>query len=78
MAFRPRGGRPKEFNPVFHKGRRPRRTIKSAGAKAGLRRLRLVLIAIAGLAVLCGGWLHWAQSAKRDRTAPAAPALLSR
>lgn len=77
MAFRPRGGRPKEFNPVFHKGRRPRRTIKSAEAKAGVRHLRLVLVAIAGLTVVCGGWLHWTQATKRDRTGPSAPALLS-
>jgi hypothetical protein len=39
MAFRPRGGRVNEYTPIFHKGRRPRRTIKSAKAKAGVRRL---------------------------------------
>ena len=75
MAFRPQGGRVNEYTPVFHKGRRPRRTIKSVKAKAGVRRLRLTLVVVVGLTIAFCAWSYRDTTPQRERAAPLTPDL---
>lgn len=51
-------GRVEYHSKTFHKGRRPRRRIKSTQARKGVWHLKLILALIAGFAIVGGVWLH--------------------
>ena len=51
-------GRVEYHSKTFHKGRRPRRRVKSTQARKGVRHLKLILALIAGIAMLAGTWLQ--------------------